>query len=601
MLSIVAGLPALPGVYQFLNEAREIIYVGKAKVLKNRVSSYFQYQENRPRKVAIMISKIADLQYFIVDTEADALLLENNLIKKYQPRYNILLKDDKSYPWICIREEPFPRVYSMRNPTRDGSQYFGPYSSISVMRVLMDLFKQLYPLRTCKLPLSTENISQGKYKVCLAYHIGNCKGPCIGAQTVEDYDASIRQIREILQGNILTVIKILKRQMAECADQYRYEEADVIKKKLDTLERFQSKSTIVNPNIHNVDVFSMKEEVDVAYVNYLKVSNGFIIQAYTAELVKRLDETPTEMLSFAIRDIRSKFSSTSTEIIVPFLPDEKGESMGVTFTVPKIGDKKKLLELSERNTAFYAMERKKQLERLDPDRHEKRLMETMKQDLRLTVLPEHIECFDNSNIQGTNAVSSCVVFKNGKPSKQDYRHFNVKTVEGANDFATMQEVVKRRYTRLVEEHLPLPQLIVIDGGKGQLGAVVETLDQLGLRGTIAVIGIAKKLEEIYFPGDSYPLCLDKRSESLKVIQQLRDEAHRFGITHHRDKRSKQMLVSELEQIPHIGVQTREKLMQAYKSVARIKKASLDDLAEVVGKSKAADIIRFFASSETDAE
>ncbi len=593
--AILAGLPMLPGVYQFFNAAGEIIYVGKAKILKNRVLSYFREQADRPRKVAAMIAKIADLKYFIVDSETDALLLENNLIKKYQPRYNILLKDDKSYPWICIRKEPFPRVFAMRNPVQDGSQYFGPYSSVTVMRTVLELIKQLYPLRTCNLQLSEDAVQQGRYKVCLEYHIGNCKGPCTGRQDRADYDRSVDEVRDILQGNIHRVIRMLRQQMNDLAAQYRFEEAEQIRRRIAALERYQARSTVVNPSIHNVDVFSLYDDIDAAYVNFLKVSNGAIIQAYTAEMVRKLDETKEELLGYAITEIREKFHSTSTEVIVPFLPADS--LPGVTFTVPRIGDKKKLLELSGRNVVFYHTEKKKQLERIDPERHTRQLLETMQRDLHLAELPVHIECFDNSNIQGTDAVSSCVVFRDAKPCKRDYRHFNVKTVQDANDFATMQEVIARRYTRLVEEGKPLPQLVVIDGGKGQLSAVMETLDRLGLRGRMAVIGIAKRLEEIYFPGDSYPLSLDKRSETLKIIQQLRDEAHRFGITHHRDKRSKHMLVSEIEQIPGIGSQSRDKLLQHFHTLSRIKAASEDELSAVVGRSRAAAIRRYLSGKD----
>ncbi len=586
----ISNLPDSPGVYQFLNDEGKIIYVGKAKNLKKRVSSYFNKTHDN-RKLMLMVSKIADLQAIVVDTESDALLLENNLIKKYLPRYNILLKDDKSYPWMVIRNEHFPRVYLMRNPVRDGSQYFGPYTSVVMVRTLLDLVKQLYPLRTCALSLTKENIGQRKFKVCLEYHIGNCKGPCEGLQTEEEYNESITQIRDILKGNITTVIQHLKTLMNEYAEAYRFEEAEVMKNKIAMLEKFRSKSAIVNPSINNIDVFSYEEDIHCAYINYLRIIDGAIIQAHTIELTKRLDEQPAELLGYAITDMRERFMSQSREIIVPFEPDVSLPS--ITYTIPKIGDKKKLLELSQRNAKFFQLEKKKQIEKTDPDRHVNRIMETLKRDLHLSELPVHIECFDNSNIQGTNPVAACVVFKNARPSKKDYRHFNIKTVEGPNDFASMEEVVFRRYRRLLDEDEPLPQLIVIDGGKGQLSSAMHSLELLGLNGKIAIVGIAKRLEEIYFPGDSAPLYLDKRSESLKLIQHMRDEAHRFGITFHRNKRSRAMITTELQNIEGIGQKTIEKLLQEFKSVARLQLAPVEELEKVVGKQKAATVAKYF--------
>ena len=583
---LISNLPDSPGVYQFLNDEGKVIYVGKAKNLKKRVLSYFNKTHDN-RKVAVMVSKIADLQPIVVDTESDALLLENNLIKKYQPRYNVNLKDDKSFPWIVIRNEPFPRVYHMRNPVRDGSQYFGPYTSVGMVRTLLDLVKQLYPLRTCK-----ENFTRQKVKICLEYHIGNCKGPCEGLQTEEDYNESIAQIRHILKGNITEVIQHLKLLMNQYAEVYRFEEANLVKNKIAMLEKFRSKSAIVNPSIDQVDVFSYQEDVHCAYVNYLRIVDGAIIQAYTVELNKKLDEQPAELLGYAITGLREQFVSQSREIIVPFEPDVM--LSGITYTIPVRGDRKTLLELSQRNVWFFQLEKKKQIERTDPERHVHRIMETLKQDLHLSELPVHIECFDNSNIQGTHPVAACAVFKNARPSKKDYRHYNIKTVEGPNDFASMEEVVFRRYHRLLEEEELLPQLIIIDGGKGQLSSAMNSLEQLGLTGKIAVISIAERLEEIFFPGDSTPVYLDKRSESLKLIQQMRDEAHRFGITFHRNKRSGAMITTQLQNIEGIGPKTVEKLLQVFKSVARIKTATIDDLEKAVGKQKAAIVAKYFS-------
>jgi len=586
----IKHLPDSPGVYQFLNEEGKIIYVGKAKSLKKRVSSYFNKIHDN-RKVTLMVSRIADLHTIVVNTESDALLLENNLIKKYQPRYNIQLKDDKSFPWIVIRNEDFPRVYLMRNPVRDGSQYFGPYTSAKMMRTQLDLVKQLYPLRTCALNLTKENIARQKFKICLNYHIGTCKGPCEGWQTKEEYDESIAQIRNILKGNITTVIQQMKTLMNGYAEAFRFEEAERTKNRIALLERFRSKSTIVNPSISNVDVFSYEDDIQCAYVNCLRIVDGAVIQAHNVEIVKRLDEQPAELLGYAITDMRQRFASASSEIIVPFLPDVTLN--GITYTIPTRGDKKTLLDLSQRNTGFFRMEKKKQIEKTDPDRYVNRIMETLKQDLHLSELPVHIECFDNSNTQGTNPVAACVVFKNARPSKKDYRHFNIKTVEGPDDFASMEEVVFRRYQRLIGEEKPLPQLIIIDGGKGQLSSAMHSLEQLGLNGKIAVIGIAKRLEEIYFPGDSTPLYIDKRSESLKLIQQMRDETHRFGITFHRKKRSQAMIATELQHIEGVGPKTVEKLLQEFKSVARLQTAPVEELEKVVGKYKAGIVVRYF--------
>ena len=587
---IISNLPDSPGVYQFLNDEGTIIYIGKAKSLKKRVSSYFNKTHDN-LKVTLMVSKIADLQPIVVDTEGDALLLENNLIKKYQPRYNIMLKDDKSFPWIVIRNEDFPRVYLMRNPVRDGSQYFGPYVSVVMVRTLLELAKQLYPLRTCALNLTKENIARHKFKRCLEYHIGNCKAPCEGLQTKEDYDDSIVQIRNILKGKIAMVIQHLKTLMNEYAEAYRFEEAELVKNRIALLEKYRSKSAIVNPSINNVDVFSYEEDIHSAYVNYLRIVDGAIIQAQTVELNKKLDEQPAELLGYAITNMRERFDSRSREIILPFEPDVMLPR--ITYTIPVRGDRKTLLELSQRNVKFFQLEKKKQVEKTDPDRYVNRIMETLQHDLHLSELPVHIECFDNSNIQGTNPVAACVVFRNARQSKKDYRHYHIKTVEGPNDFASMEEVVYRRYRRLLDENESLPQLIIIDGGKGQLSSAMHSLELLGLNGKIAVIGIAKRLEEIYFPGDSTPIYLNKRSESLKLIQQIRDEAHRFGVKFHRNKRSQAMIVSELHHIEGIGSKTAEKLLQEFKSLARIQTTPMAELEKVVGKQKAAILMRYF--------
>jgi excinuclease ABC subunit C len=588
---ILKTLPHNPGVYQFYDKTGKILYVGKAKNLKKRVSSYFM--KDQAGKVALLVKKIADIKVLLTDTELDALLLENNLIKKHQPIFNIQLKDDKTYPWICIKKERFPRVFPTRNIIRDGSLYFGPYASVKMMHTLLELIRQLYKLRTCNYVLSNENIIKGKFKVCLEYHIGNCKGPCEALQNEDDYNNTIGEITEIVRGNINSVIKILKERMKDFASKHQFENAQLMKDKIELLERYQSKSSVVSPTISDVDVFSISSDKETGYVNFLKIMNGAIIQGHTVELKKKLEESEAEMLEFAITDIRQRFNSTSKEIIVPVKPAL--EIPGVTFIVPQRGDKLKLLELSERNAKYYQLEKQKQEKLLDPEKHTNRLMEQMKKDLRLSDFPRHIECFDNSNIQGTFPVSACVVFKDGKPSKKDYRHFNIKTVEGPNDFASMEEVVYRRYKKLLEENQELPQLIVVDGGKGQLSAALKSLDKLNLRGKISIIGIAKRLEEIYYPGDSLPMYLDKRSETLKVIQHLRNEAHRFGITHHRNRRGKAGIKTELTDIPGISHKTADKLLSHFKSVQRLKEASEEDIATIIGKAKARAVIAHFLS------
>jgi len=582
-------LPDSPGVYQYLDKENTIIYVGKAKNIKKRVNSYFT-KNHDSGKTRVLVKNIKTIKHIVVKTETDALLLENNLIKKYKPKYNVLLKDDKSYPWICIKKERFPRVFMTRRVIKDGSEYFGPYTSVKTIKALLDLIKELYTLRTCKYDLSREKVNTGKYKVCLEYHLGNCLGPCEGLETEAHYNNSIKEIRNIIKGNFKESLESLTSLMMGFAEKMEFEKAQKIKEKLDRLSNYQAKSTVVNPTINNVDVFSIISDETHGYANFLKLSNGSIIQSHTTEIKKKLDETDQELLELFIVEIRQRFNSTSPEIYVPFKVDV-GENIKVT--IPKLGDKKRIVELSERNAKYFRQEQFKQIKIVDPDRHVKRIMAQMKADLRLSKEPRHIECFDNSNIQGTNPVAACVVFKDGKPSKKEYRHYNIKTVEGPDDFASMEEVVYRRYKRLLSEDEPLPQLIVIDGGKGQLSSALKSLDLLGLRGKIAIIGIAKRLEEIYYPGDKVPLYIDKKSETLKIIQHLRNEAHRFGITFHRNKRSKSAIQSELEQIPNIGKQTITTLLRKFKSAKRVKNASLEELKEVVGNSRAIQIFEFY--------
>ena len=530
-------LPECPGVYQYFDEEGTVIYVGKAKVLKRRVSQYFD--KDISGKTKVLVSKIADVKTIVVNSEVDALLLENNLIKKYQPRYNIRLKDDKSYPWICIKKESFPRVVKTRNKSEDGSEYFGPYASVRVLRTVLDLITKVYPLRSCSSNLSAENIRKKKVKLCLKYHIGKCKGPCQGLQSEEEYDTTIANVRHIISGNISVVIKDLETRMYEYSDTMQYEKAQEMKEKIDLIRNYQSKSTVLSAKMHDYDVFSIATDNKISFINYIKIVEGAVVQVHTIEMKKILDETDDDMLLMTIADMREKHHSTATEIIVPFEPSI--EIPGAKYIVPKAGDKKQLLNLSERNLKYYIMDRQKKLDLIDPDRHKTRILNQMKEDLRMSVEPHRIECFDNSNLQGTNPVASMSCFIDCKPAKKEYRHFNIKTVVGADDFASMREIITRRYTRVLNENLEMPDLIVIDGGKGQLSAALESLDELGLHGKVAIIGIAKRLEEIYFPGDQYPLYLSKDSETLKIIQQIRDEAHRFGITHHRNRRSKSQL------------------------------------------------------------
>ena len=582
-------LPDTPGVYQFFDAKDTIIYIGKAKNLKKRVRSYFNKNHDYG-KTNVLVKKIRKIKHIVVDSETDALLLENNLIKKYQPRYNVLLKDDKSYPWICIKKERFPRVFSTRRVIKDGSEYFGPYTSIKTVYTLLDLIKGLFALRTCSYDLAEEKIMNQKYKVCLEYHLGNCKGACEGKESESDYLKNIASVREILKGNFKNSLTVFKTQMKTLAADLQFEDAQILKEKLAILENYQAKSTIVNPKISDVEVYSIISDESYAYVNFLQVSHGSIIRAHTLELKKKLNESDAELLALAITELRQRFALQSKEIYVPFRI-ELGSNL--KMSIPKLGDKKHLLDLSLRNAKYHRLEQLKQVKITDPDRHVKRIMTQMKSDLRLTEEPTHIECFDNSNIQGTHPVAACVVFKNGKPSKKEYRHFNIKTVEGPDDFASMTEVVYRRYKRLLEENQPLPQLIIIDGGKGQLSAALKSLDELGLRGKIAIIGIAKRLEELFYPNDPIPLYLDKKSETLKIIQQLRNEAHRFGIEHHRNRRSKSALHSELESISGIGDKTRVQLLKAFKSAQRISFAKLDELEQIVGTAKAHKIYNFY--------
>ncbi|MBN4051176.1 excinuclease ABC subunit C [bacterium AH-315-M05] len=594
----IRSLPDKPGVYQFFDKNNEILYIGKAKSLKKRVSSYFTSLQLPPTggraptrkttsgKTALLVRKTKNVKFIIVDTELEALLLENTLIKKHQPRYNVQLKDDKTYPWICVKNERFPRVFPTRNIVNDGSEYFGPYASVKMMKTVLDLINHLHKLRTCNLKLSEENIRKKKFNICLEYHIGNCKGPCEDLQTEEDYNQSISEIKEIIKGNISTVTKHLKGLMKKCSNEYEFEKAQLIKEKIKLLEKFRKRSTVVNPRINNVDVFSIVTDDKFGYVNFMKVVNGAIVQAHTIELKKKLDESPEELLSIAITDLRQRFNSDAKEIITNLSPTAPLLMRGAIFTVPKRGDKKKLLVLSERNVKYYRLEKQRSTEKADPKRHAKRILSQMMKDLHLQELPLHIECFDNSNIQGAYPVAAMVVFKSAKPSKRDYRHYNIKTVQGPNDFASMEEVIYRRYKRLLKEGKRLPQLIVVDGGKGQLSSALKSLEKLNIRGEVGIIGIAKKLEELYFPGDPVPLYLDKRSETLKVIQHLRNEAHRFGIGHHRSKRVRETIKSELLEINGIGKNSARVLLRKFQSVKKIREATEEELAKVIGKKRA---------------
>lgn len=590
----LAVIPHQPGCYQFMDEKGTVIYVGKAKDLKKRVSSYFNKVQEHP-KTRILVRKISKIKYIVVNTEEDTFLLENNLIKQLKPRYNVMLKDDKSYPSIVVKNEFFPRVYKTRNIVKDGSKYYGPYTSVQSVNALLELIRRIYKVRTCRLNLSPENIAAGKFKVCLEYHIKRCEGPCEGLQSMESYQKNIGEITEILKGNINLIEKQIEEKMLLLSQEMRYEEAHELKEKMLLIQNFREKSQVISNINYNLDVFSIEEDEHAAFINYLHVVNGAINQAYTFEYRKKLDETPEELLGMGILEMRQRFGSDSKEIIVPFIPELKMQ--GVEFMVPQRGEKRSLLSLSEKNVKQYKIDKLKRAEMLNPEQRTTRILKTVQKDLRLKELPWHIECFDNSNIQGTNPVAACVVFKKAKPSKKDYRHFNIKSVTGPDDYASMREIVERRYARLLNEGSPLPQLIVIDGGKGQLHAAVESLQKIGLYGKIAVIGIAKRLEEIYYPGDSVPLYIDKNSETLKLIQQLRDEAHRFGITFHRQKRSKSQLVSELDGLKGIGPETKKKLLAHFKSIKRLKEANEEEIAVIAGKNKAGILMNWITEEK----
>ena len=583
-------IPHQPGCYQFFDEKGIVIYIGKAKDLKKRVSSYFNKEHDSP-KTRILVRKIDKIKYFVVNTEEDTFLLENNLIKQYQPRYNVLLKDDKTYPSIVVKKEFFPRVFQTRNIQRDGSQYFGPYTSTASVRALLETIRKVYKIRTCRLNLTPENIAAGKFKVCLQYHIKRCEGPCEGLQSLDDYNSNIKEILEILKGNVGIISKKLYEEMQRCAEEFKFEEAQELKEKYLMIENFKERSTVVSNFGYNIDVFFCSDDEQSAYINYLHVVNGAIIQAYTFEYRKKLDETKEELLAMGIIEMRQRYKSESKEIIVPFIPDI--ELTNVEFTIPQRGDKRKLLALSEHNVKQYRVDKLKRAEILNPEQRTTRLLKTVQKDLHLKELPLHIECFDNSNIQGTNPVAACVVFKKGKPSKKDYRHFTIKSVVGPDDYASMQEVIQRRYSRAVKEGAELPQLIVIDGGKGQLSSATEKLKEMNLYGKIAIIGIAERLEEIYFPEDSIPLYLDKNSETLKLIQHLRDEAHRFGLAFHRKKRSKAQIGSELDEIKGIGPASKKKLLAQFKSIKRIREAEEDKIKDVLGESKGSLVYNWF--------
>lgn len=592
----LAIIPHQPGCYQFYDENETVIYVGKAKNLKKRVSSYFNKQHDEP-KTRILVRRTRKIKYIVVNTEEDTFLLENNLIKELQPRYNVLLKDDKSYPYIVVKNEYFPRIYKTRNVVKDGSKYFGPYTSVAAVNALLDLVRRVYKIRTCRLNLSPENIAAGKFKVCLEYHIKRCEGPCEGLQSMEDYNRNVEEIIEILKGNVTIIEKQVMEKMQHLSDELRFEEANTLKEKLLLIQNFREKSQVVSNLNFNLDVFSIDETDNSAFVNYLHVVNGAVIQAYTFEYKKRLNESPEELLGMGIVEMRQRFGSEMKEIVVPFIPDLK--LSGVTFSIPQRGEKKKLLALSEMNVKQYKVDKLKKAEMLNPEQRVTRILKTAQKDLRLKEMPWHIECFDNSNIQGTNPVSACVVFKKAKPAKKEYRHYNIKSVVGPDDYASMQEVVERRYSRLLNEGASLPQLIVIDGGKGQLHAAVKSLQKIGLDGKIAIIGIAKRLEEIYFPNDPIPLYIDKNSETLKLIQQLRDEAHRFGLSFHRKKRSKSQIASELDSLEGIGPVTKKKLLAHFKSIKRIKEADEEEITKIIGKAKGQIIVNWIKSDKSE--
>lgn len=587
-------MPEKPGCYQYIDGNNKIIYIGKAKNLRKRVSSYFNKNHDN-LKLYNLVQNIRDIKYVITDNEEDALHLENNLIKQYKPKYNVILKDDKRYPFIVVTNETFPRVFQTRNIIKDGSQYFGPYSSTKTVKALLSVIKELYPIRNCKHKLSDKKNEQAKHKICLQYHIKKCKGPCEGLQSVEEYNDNILQIKEILKGNITGIGKITHNLMIKHSNELNFEEAQIAKKNYALIKNYQAKSKVVVPILSNIDVFSFAEDSHSAYINYMHIGNGAIVQVYSFEYKKKLDESKEELLGLGIIDMREKFNSTAEEIIVPFLPHIEISVKKILFVIPKIGDKKKLLSMSEKNVIQYKADKLLQSESLNPEQREVRLLASVQKDLNLQHSPFHIECFDNSNLQGTNPVASCVVFKKGKPSKKDYRHFHIKTVEGPDDFASMNEILRRRYTRLIKENTELPQLVIIDGGKGQLKAAVDVLEELEILNRLTVVGLAKRLEEIYFPGDSIPLILDKTSDTLKLIQHIRNEAHRFGITFHKQIRNKKQIESKLDNIQGIGAITKNILLQHYKSINKMQKASFEELSGIIGKTKANIIIEQFAN------
>lgn len=594
----ISFLPDSPGVYTYYDAEGKVIYVGKAKNLKRRVSSYFNRTHDCLR-TNLLVRAIADMSYIVVPTEQDALNLENSMIKEFKPRYNVLLKDDKSYPWIVVTNELYPRVFLTRHYIKDGSRYYGPYTNTQVARTVLDLIGELYPIRTCRLPITPDYLAKEKGRLCLQYHIKKCRGCCTGEISVEEYNGYIERIKQILRGETHELLEYLRDDMARLASELKFEEAQAVKERYQLIERYQARSVIVSQTVNDVDVFAIDDDDRDVYINYMHVRRGAVVRSVTLRYKRSLDESQPQLLAYALDEIKQSLGVVYDEVIVPVAPEV--EMDGVTFTIPRRGDKAKLLEVSQKNARQAKIDALKHMEKVNPEQRTERLLERMKADFRLNVLPTHIECFDNSNIQGTNPVASCVVFRNGKPSKRDYRHFNIKTVVGPDDFASMKEVLTRRYTRLMQEGEELPQLVVVDGGKGQLSAAVEALEAIGLRGTIALAGIAKRLEEIYFPGDSVPLYIDKNSETLKVVQHMRDEAHRFGITFHRDKRSKSQIVSELDSIKGVGPKTAEALLRHFKSVKRIRQASLDEIAAVVGAAKARVITEGFAQNDKNKE
>ncbi len=596
----VALLPLSPGVYQFVDRTGTIIYVGKAKSLRKRVSSYFVESKEHSAKVRVLVKQIVEIRHIVVDSEQDALLLENSLIKSLQPRYNILLKDDKTYPWIVVKREDFPRVLSTRQIIRDGSQYYGPYSSISMQRSILEFIREVIPLRTCKLNLSPQAIARGKYGVCLQYHIGNCKGPCIGAQSEEEYEQQVELVHAILKGDLRPVRQYLMHEMEQAATALKFEQAQRYKQRLDALDNYASRSVIVSAKISDVDVFSLLVDDDVAFCNFVRIRHGSIIGVTTLRLTTGIEGSEADMLTLAIQHAVESLTEgkLAREVIVPFLPSATMLFDGVTFTVPKRGEKLELLEFSLKSARIYRAEQLKNLEIKNPERHTERLMEAMRKELHLKEQPRHIECFDNSNLQGTYPVASCVVFRDGKPSRKEYRHFNVKTVEGPDDFASMREIVYRRYSRLLEEGQELPDLIIVDGGKGQLSSAYEVLCALGIENRVPIVGLAKRIEEIFFPGDPEPYYLSRTGEPLKVVCHIRDEAHRFGITFHRQKRSKDFIHSELEQIEGIGTKSIQSLLNHFRTVEKVGAAHIEELAGIVGQAKARKIKQHFDNKTT---